>query len=115
MTKPKNGFFYKQVHGRRSTDKPGEKKFAIDWWKLILIPLLGWCAWVTIHGFMAENNKEEVEKLKAEKVAELEAYIDMQVGVMHGRITKVDDRLDGVIWQFFENELEDCQEECRDE
>ena len=92
---------YSQVQGRRKGDT--EVKWKFDWWKLILGILLGsligWGSWVTR---MCQ---------KAEKTEEI---VDMQVGVMHGRITKVDDRINSIVWKFFEQELADCTEDVND-
>jgi len=63
--------------------------------------------------------------MRTEQVAELKAYVDMQVGVLHGRITAVavgqeadETRLENRMWElqlrFFEDEIEDCQEECKE-
>lgn len=103
------GWFYKQVNGRRTGDK-GKPEFKIDWWKLLLVPALAWCTWVTLHGFLAESNRNDIEQLRTEKVAELKGYVDLQVGVLHARSTKIDDRINDVIWKFFEDKLAKCNE-----
>jgi hypothetical protein len=94
---------YSQVSGRRSGETPVYK---FDWWKAIigalLASLIAWGSWATRMCQKAEKSEE---------------ILDMQVGVLHGRITKVDDRLNDVIWRFFEKELNDCIDaasECTD-
>jgi hypothetical protein len=97
----KSGFFYKQVGGRRQGEQPVYK---FDWWKIVAAAVLGgvitWGGWVTRMCQKAEKSEE---------------ILDMQVMVLHTRITKVDDRVNDVIWKFFENEVTECEEECRDE
>ena len=92
-----------------------QKFIGEHWWKLLLVPLLGWASWVTFGSLLAEKNRESLQQLRTEQVAELKEYVDLQVGVMHGRISKVDDKLDDVIWQFFAIHLDECNEECEDE
>lgn len=90
---------YSQTKGRRATDKPDSAQWKFDWWKLIILPALGWATWVTIHGFMAEKNKET---------------LDLQVGVLHQRIEaqeqihKVDDQK---IRQWILDKILDLQKE----
>ena len=67
--------FYSQVRGRRANDQPEEVKWKFDWWKLILVPLIGWAAWLTNHGFLAEKNAEK---------------IDLQTEVLHNRVSGLD-------------------------
>lgn len=92
---------YSKVYGRREGDREVQWKF--DWWKLIagalIASVISWGAWVTRMCQKAEKSEE---------------ILDMQVGVLHGRITKVDDRINEIVWRFFENELEDCEEECKE-
>ena len=91
----------------------------------MLVPLIGWCSWVTIHAFLAASNRKELERMRTEQVAELKAYVDMQVGVLHGRVTAVavgqeadETRLENRMWElqlrFFEDKIEDCQEELEE-
>lgn len=88
------------------------------WWKagIVLITggLLTWGTWSTLHGFLAERNQEAIVELKA--------YVDMQVGVLHGRQTAAvvgqeadETRLENRLWElqlrFFEDEIADLKEE----
>jgi hypothetical protein len=71
------------------------------WWKAVIVLVTGgiitWGSWVTRMGQKAEKSEE---------------ILDTQVMILHSRITKVDDRINHVIWKFFENEIQDCEEEC---
>ena len=80
---------------------------------------------MTIHGFLAERNQEALVELKKENIAELKAYVDLQVGVLHGRQTAAvvgqeadETRLENRLWElqqrFFEDEIADCEEELED-
>jgi len=90
------------------------KLLAEHWWKLLLVPLLGWASYVTFGSLLAEKNREALQQLRTEQVKELKEYVDLQVGVMHGRITKVSDKVDSDIdkltWRFFEDRLVECRE-----
>jgi hypothetical protein len=102
---------YSQISGRR----PGETPiYKFDWWKLAVGVLLGavitWGSWVTRMCGKAEKTED---------------YVDMQVGVLHGRQTAAavgqeadETRLENRMWElqnrFFEDEIADCTEELED-
>jgi hypothetical protein len=111
---PSSGFFYKPVGGRRASDKPEDKKFVIDWWKIVAgvlcSALLGWGTWVTVCTFSALDAEEK---------------IDMQTQVLHNRITGLDHiqeedetRMEDRLWdlqqRFYEDEIEDCLEQLNE-
>ena len=99
-----------------------QKFIGEHWWKLLLVPIIGWASYVTLLAINADNravsNREEVEQLRNEKVAELKDYVDMQVGVLHNRISKVHDEneadIKAITWRFFEQQIADCTEECKE-
>jgi hypothetical protein len=69
-------------------------------WKVVLgavaVGILTWGGWVTRMCQKAEKSEE---------------ILDTQVMILHSRITKVDDRINNVIWKFLEEEIEDCEED----
>ena len=84
------------------------------WWKVVLAAaaagIITWGAWVTRMCGKAEKTEE---------------YVDMQIGVLHGRITAVavgqeadETRLENRLWElqlrFFEDEIDDIQEELNE-
>jgi len=94
------------------------------WWKALIVigtgAVLGWGSWVTLQNIKALSIAEKA-LLKAEKT---EAYVDMQVKVLHGRLTAVavgqeadETRLENRLWEmqirFFEDELDDLEEETK--
>ena len=48
---------YSQVAGRREGETPVYK---FDWWKLLIVPAVGWLTWVTIDCFKAERASEQI-------------------------------------------------------
>lgn len=104
--------FYSQIGGRREGETPVYK---FDWWKIVAAALLGavitWGSWVTRMCGKAEKTED---------------YVDMQVGVLHNRITgvqvnhesdetRLEDQLISFQQRFYEDELADCEEECKEE
>jgi len=84
------------------------------WWKAVIVLATGgvitWGAWVTRMCGKAEKTED---------------YVDMQIGVLHGRITAVvvgqeadETRFENRLWElqlrFFEDEVDDCVEECKE-
>ena len=83
------------------------------WWKVVLAAaaagVIAWGSWVTRMCGKAEKTEE---------------YVDMQMGVLHGRITAAvvgqeadETRLENRLWElqlrFFEDEIADLEEERR--
>ena len=80
------------------------------WWKAVIVLVTGggitWGAWVTRMCGKAEKTED---------------YVDMQIGVIHGRITAVvvgqeadETRFENRLWElqlrFFEDEIDDFEE-----
>ncbi len=95
------------------------------WWKAAVVIITGgviaWGSWLTLLAVKTLTTTERVLQ-KAEKT---EAYVDMQVGVLHGRDTanavgqEADEtRLENRLWEmnnrFFEDEIDDCIEDLKE-
>jgi hypothetical protein len=99
---------YSQVAGRREGETPVYK---FDWWKIVAAALIGavitWGSWVTRMCGKAEKTED---------------YVDMQVQVLHNRITGVqihheadetrqEDKLFDLQQRWYEDEITDCEDE----
>ena len=95
------------------------------WWKAVIVIITGgvitWGSWLTLLSIKTLTITERVLQ-KAEKT---EKYVDMQVGVLHGRDTAYavgqeadETRLENRLWEmqlrFFEDEIADCTEELEE-